>query len=343
QPAVWEQTLAAFRAQAPGLVRLWQPRRPARVMFTGCSSTYYLAITAANLFQSLTGVPALARPASELVLFSELVFAPHAYALLVAISRSAATTETVDALKLFRSRSGGPLLVITCAEHSPLAAQVDASLIASAAREESVAQTRSFSSMAVLAEALAATLAGQTAETKLAGLPARCERLLTDYRDLGRVLGNASEIDQFFFLGSGFLHGIACEAMLKMKERSLSYSEAYHFLEFWHGPMSMVTEQTQIVGLLSEGAQTHEQAVLRQMHQRGARILALFENGSGLELSDRVHDVVLQSGLPGWARAVLYLPVLHLLAYYGAIANHQNPDHPAHLDAVVSIDSLLSP
>jgi glucosamine--fructose-6-phosphate aminotransferase (isomerizing) len=127
-----------------------------------------------------------------------------------------------------------------------------------------------------------------------------------------------------------------------MKEMSLSYSEAYHFLEFRHGPMSMVTEQTLIVGLLSDGVQTYEAAVLWQMHQRGAHILALSEGGSGMEASDRVYDVVLQSGLPVWARTVLYLPVLHLLAYYRAIANNQNPDHPAHLDAVVSLDSLLS-
>jgi glucosamine--fructose-6-phosphate aminotransferase (isomerizing) len=342
QPAVWEHTLAAFRAQSAGVLRLWQLRRPARVMFTGCGSTYYLAIAAADLFQFLTAVPALARPASEMVLFPELVFAPHADTLLVAISRSGATTETLDAVKLFQSRGSGPVLVISCDGDSPLAAQADASLLASAAQEESVAQTRSFSSMAVLAEALAAALAGQTAETVLAGLPVLCERLLTDYRDLGRELGNSSEIDRFFFLGSGFLYGIACEAMLKMKEMSLSYSEAYHFLEFRHGPMSMVTEQTLIIGLLSEGAQVHEEAVLRQMHQRGAHILALSEGGSGLEASGRVHDVVLHSGLPGWARTILYLPVLHLLAYYRAIANDQNPDHPAHLNAVVSLDSLLS-
>jgi glucosamine--fructose-6-phosphate aminotransferase (isomerizing) len=105
--------------------------------------------------------------------------------------------------------------------------------------------------------------------------------------------------------------------------------------------MSMVNEQSLIVGLLSESVQAHEAAVLRQMHARGAQILALSENGSGLAASDRVHEVMLHSDMPAWARTVLYLPMLHLLAYHRAVFNHQNPDRPVNLEAVVVLDSLF--
>ena len=342
QPAVWEKTLAAFAAQYPDVDALWRRKRPQRVLFTGCGSTYYLSLAAANLFQALTGIPAQARPASELVLFPDLVYAAREDTLLVTISRSGTTTETLDAVSLFKSRIGGRTLAITCYGDSPLSAQADARLVAADAQEQSVAQTRSFSSMTVLAQALCGKLAGQPVESQLAPLPALCDRLLTDYHALAQKLGSSPDIQRFFFLGSGFLHGIASEAMLKMKEMSLSYSEAYHCLEFRHGPMSMVDERTLMVGLLSEPAQTHEAAVLREMHARGATVLVESENGSDLAPAERVHEVVLNSDLPAWARTILYLPVLHLLAYYRAIANGQNPDRPAHLEAVVSLDSLLS-
>jgi glucosamine--fructose-6-phosphate aminotransferase (isomerizing) len=339
QPTVWHQTLTAF--DAAELLTLWQAHHPQRVLFTGCGSTYYLSIIAANLFQALTGVPAQARPASELVLFPDIVFAPQESTLLIAISRSGTTTETIDAVKQYKTQIGSPVIVVTCDGNTPLSELADVRLVAWDAQEESVAQTRSFSSMLVLVEALCGALAGQSPTPLLASLPTSCERLLKDYAPLAERLGCSPDIERFFFLGSGFLYGMACEAMLKMKEMTLSYSEAFHCLEFRHGPMSMVNERTLIVGLLSEPVQVHEAAVLRQMHERGAQVLALSEHGSGLPASDRVHEVVLQSGLPAWARTVLYLPVLHLLAYHRALFNHQNPDRPANLTAVVTLDSLL--
>jgi len=260
QPTVWGKTLAGF--DAAELLTLWQTQRPQRVLFTGCGSTYYLSIVAANLFQALTGVPAQARPASELVLFPDLVFAPHDATLLVAISRSGTTTETLDAVRRFKTEIGGPVIVVTCDGNTPL----------------------------VLVEALCGALAGQSPTPLLNSLPPSCERLLTTHASLAEQLGCAPGIERFFFLGSGFLYGMACEAMLKMKEMSLSYSEAFHCLEFRHGPMSMVNEHTLIVGLLSEPVQAHEAAVLRQMHERGAQVLALSEHGSGLPTSDRVHE-----------------------------------------------------
>lgn len=342
QPAVWETTLTDFEAQIPDVNTLWQRARPQRVLFTGCGSTHYLSMAAANLCQSLTGIPAQARPASELVLFPDLVYAAGEDTLLVAISRSGTTTETLDALALFKSRTSGRALTITCYGDSPLSTGADARLVAAAAQEQSVAQTRSFSSMAVLVQALCGTLAGLPVASLLAPLPGLCDRLLTDYHDLARELGGSPDIERFFFLGSGFLYGIAAEAMLKMKEMSLSYSEAYHSLEFRHGPMSMANERTLMTGLLSEPAQAHEAKVLREMHARGATILAESERGSGLAPGERTHEVTLASDLPAWARTIAYLPVLHLLAYYRAIANGQNPDRPAHLEAVVWLDSLLS-
>ena len=339
QPVVWQETLASFPSQSNDLVKFWQQSTPEQLIVTGCGSTYYLSLTAAPLLQALTGVPSQARPASELVLFPEWLFPNAERILLVTISRSGETTETVEAVGAFRRHGGKHVLAITCDSHSTLAHSADLILAADTAQEQSVAQTRSFSSMALLVQAAAAHLAGQDSPRILAPLPDIGERLLSAYYPIMRRLGESLDIDYFFFLGAGFLYGMACEAMLKLKEMSLSHSEAFHPLEFRHGPMSMVDERALVVGLVSPRAHRQEVAVLQHMHQLGAKILALGDLVSS-EIISFAEVVRINSSLPDWARPVLYLPILQLLAFYRALANGQDPDHPHNLEAVIRLKSL---
>ena len=339
QAAVWQATLASFPSQARDLAQFWRQTQSEQLLVTGCGSTFYLSLTAASLIQALGGVPSQARPASELVFFPSWVYPNAPRVLLVAISRSGETTETVEAVRVFRQHGGKHILAITCDSHSSLAQSADFVLAADAAQEQSVAQTRSFSSMALLAQAMAAHLAGQEVSHLLAPLPQIGEQLLSAYSPLASRLGESQDIDRFFFLGGGFLYGMACEAMLKMKEMSLSYSEAFHPLEFRHGPMSMVDERSLVVGLLSPEAHQQEFAVLQHMHHLGGKILALGDL-NGPEFSSFAEIVNLNSGLPAWATPVLYLPILQLLAFYRALARGQDPDHPHNLQAVIQLKSL---
>jgi len=210
------------------------------------------------------------------------------------------------------------------------------------AQETSLAQTRSFASMLIVVEAIAASVAGRDDLDRLAALPQTATRLLREYGSLAQQLGEDRQIERFFFLGSGALYGIANEAMLKMKEMSLSYSEAFHVLEFRHGPMSMVDDHSLVVGLLSDEVHPQEIAVLRQMNQRGAQILALAEHDYDLGIASGAHLVQIDSKLPVWARPVTYLPVLQLMAYYRALSNGQNPDLPANLSFVIALDSSMT-
>jgi glucosamine--fructose-6-phosphate aminotransferase (isomerizing) len=164
------------------------------------------------------------------------------------------------------------------------------------------------------------------------------KQLIDTYAPLASELGRDTFLQRFFFLGSGPLYGIASEAMLKMKEISLSYSEAYHFLEFRHGPKSMVDDQSLVIGLLSEQAQDHELAVLREMKNLGARTIILVEspNNQIEQAGDNV--IALASGLPSGWRDPLYLPFLQLLALQRALAKGLDPDKPANLDPVVILD-----
>ena len=73
-------------------------------------------------------------------------------------------------------------------------------------------------------------------------MPEAGRKLIENYQGLAQSIGTAADLDRFYFLGSGPRYGLACELSLKMKEMSLSHSEPFHFMEFRHGPMSMVTD-----------------------------------------------------------------------------------------------------
>src|SRR5262249_54468126 len=151
--------------------------------------------------------------------------------------------------------------------------------------------------------------------------------------DFARQFGGQMRFQRHFFLGGGPLYGLACEAMLKMKEMSLSDSEAYHFMEFRHGPMSLVNDQTLVIGLGSEAATAYETAVLTEMRQRGAKVLAL--TPTPLPASSADHQIVLPGKLTDLERGPLYLPVMHLITFYYTVQKGLDPDHPHHLTAVV--------
>jgi glucosamine--fructose-6-phosphate aminotransferase (isomerizing) len=330
QPDAWAEAVQVVGDQVEALKQLWHDGDFDQVIFTGCGSTYYLSLASAALFQKLTGSPARAVPGGELVLYPKMAYARRGQTLVVAVSRSGTTTETIQALKTFKETGRGSALVVTNYPESPLAGLGDLLVGIPAGQEQSVAQTRSFASMFMATAAISGTLGGREDLVKtMEALPGIGKRLMADYDNLARTLGANLELDRFYFLGSGPRYGLACETNLKMKEMTLTHSEPFHFLEFRHGPMSMVTDKTQIIGLLSESNRSHEAAVLEEMRNLGAKILAIGESNT---------DVTFASGLPEDIRDVLYLPVLQLMAYYRAVAKGLDPDRPRNLSAVVKLD-----
>jgi len=331
QTRAWEQALEVVEAQRQSLTDLWHTRYE-RVIWTGCGSTHYLSLAAAALFQELVGVPARGVPAGELIMYPGTTYVPGARTLLVAVSRSGETTETLRAARAFREQRRGDVVVVTNYADRPLAGMGDVTLSIAAGQERSIAQTRSFASMYVAATALAALLAGQEDLLRaMRALPACGERVIVSYEGQAASVGGQLDLDRYYFLGSGPRYGLACEANLKMKEMSLTHSEPFHFLEFRHGPKSMAGPGALVVGLLSDANRAYEAVVLDEVRALGARTLVLAEGGPGV-------DIALGSGLPEACRNVLYLPVLQLLACYRACAKGLNPDRPHNLDAVVRLE-----
>ena len=333
QPVVWGEVISSFQSDQARILQSWKKLVPREVLFIGCGSTHYLSQSAAAIFQGLTAVPSRACPSSELLFFPDQVLSNPAETLLVAISRSGITTETIQAVNRFKAVGGRAAWTITCYPENELSKISDLTLAAEAAQEESVAQTRSFSSMLILAKALAATVAGIDI-APLTTLPSTLERLLEDKGALFASLGRRLDLLQIFFLGSGPQFGIASEAMLKMTEMSITSSEAYHFMEFRHGPMSMVNEQTMVVGLIGQQTRAHEEKVLLEMGTLGAETVGL----NSLSNACCRYQVGFDPAMGSWILPALYLPLLQLMAYYRAIAKGLDPDNPRNLVSVISLD-----
>jgi glutamine---fructose-6-phosphate transaminase (isomerizing) len=332
QPHAWQAAVDAVAQQAKGLRDLWREGNFSQALFTGCGSSYYLSIAASAVWQSLLPVLARAVPSGELWLYPEGSFIPagQGATLLIAVSRSGTTSETVAVTERFQRDGQGKVVVITTTPDVALAALGDVTVTIPEAQEESVAQTRSFAAMYLAAIALVATLAGRDdLQQAMTQLPAYGQELIGRTHEVARTWGEKLELARFYFLGSGPRYGLACEANLKMKEMTLSDSEPFHFFEFRHGPMSMVGEQTAIIGLVSLEHRTEESRVLEEMKALGGQVFRIAPDDG---------DVSLDCDLPDPVRNVLYLPALQLMAYYRAVAKGLNPDRPANLRAVVTLD-----
>ncbi len=337
QPHAWRVTLETFTAQQEALSDFLQQNYCTHVLAVGCGSSYYLAHTAAAVLRHCAGLAAAALPASEFWLFPNL--GPQEQKLLLlTISRSGATTETLWAVERFRATRDGPVMAITCDPGSPLADQADFVLQAPIAQERSVVQTRSLTSMLLLVLSLTTMLSKEElCLENLNRLPELLDSLLVRLGDLPRRLGEDLSIKRFVFLGNGALYGLANELMLKTQEMSRSQSEAYHTLDFRHGPMSMVDDHTLVVGLVSDTGLEQELRVLEEMSALGASTLAMLDGESHLRRWRPDHIMTFDSGLTEWERGPLYLPAIQRLAYHRALVKGLNPDHPLHLRAVVNL------
>ena len=324
QPEAWAQALNVINGSS-----LPKAGEYDMVIFIGCGSTYYLSLAGAALYQELTGRAARAVPAGELLLNPQTVVRDNISHLLVAISRSGTTTETVKAVEKFKAEKRGEVVAITNYDEV-LSRSAGVNIVIDKGQEESVAQTRSFASMYVGVTAFCARMAGRSdLLSAMRGLQKVGEDLIGKYESFAKELGENMNFERFYFLGSGNRYGLACEANLKMKEMTLTHSEPFHFLEFRHGPMSMVNENTVVVGMLSDANRVHEAKVLSEMETLGGTVASLGESDA---------DVEFLSGVPESVRGVLYLPVLQLMAFYRSAAKGLNPDRPRNLTAVVKLD-----
>lgn len=334
QATAWEEALAVVQKARPALASFWLGKDQAEVLFNGCGTSYYLAISAAATYQLVTGRPARATASSEVFLFPGAVLRPRGTQVLIPISRSGDTTETVRAAEHFKALNSGGVVALTCNPQSRLAQSGDVTLAAPGSFDQSLVMTSSFSSMLLMAEAVATLVGGQNQlGEELARVPAVGRRVIPRSETLAREVAGR-DYRTLVFLGAGPFYGLAREGTLKVKEMAYAWSEAYNPLEFRHGPKAIVDAETLVVMLVSESARRFETPLIEELKGYGATVLAVAEEaGAGLAAAD--HLLELRSGLSELARLVLYAPVLQYLGGFIAARRGLDPDHPRNLANVV--------
>ena len=330
QPDTWLASLQVIASAQSEIETVFKFAAADEVLFTGCGSTYYLSMAAAAHLTEIAGIPARGVPASELWLYPKSAYPAGKRYLLVAVSRSGETTETIRACEAFLKDQRGTLVTVSCFPGRPLTTMGTLNLVFPAAMEESIAQTRAFSTLYLACVALNLLWSGkQAAFEQLPQLAATGRRVIEQSAPLAYTLANDPAIDRFYFLGSGSRYPLAAELSLKMKEMSLSHSEPFHFMEFRHGPKSMVSSNTLVIGLLSESNYSAEAKVLAEMQEMGAQILSIGEKDA---------RVSFHGGLPEALQNILYLPVGQQLAFERSVGKGLDPDRPTNLSAVVHLD-----
>ncbi|MGG1687808.1 SIS domain-containing protein [Pseudalkalibacillus sp. NRS-1564] len=303
-------------------------------VFTGCGTSYYIAISAARYFQEITGIQANAVPASEIFLHEKQVFTPHKRYRVVSISRSGTTSEIITALKAIKARENISTLAVTCNSDAEMAQLADDQISLDHISEKSVVMTQSFTNMLYAIQLYAARFAENNEALKeLKQVPELLNENVSHAHVMKDIVQGA-KAERFIFLGAGIYNGLAKEGTLKLKEMTQTECESYSNLEFRHGPISIVDEETVVVLFSTTKMSEIDHTLLHDIKNNGGKTIVIGDLGTDLTAD---HVINIGSNLSDEARAALYIPYFQLLAYYQSIKLGLNPDQPRNLNQVVKI------
>ncbi len=293
---------------------------PERAVFVGCGTSYYLAQSLAAAF-NVQGRPALAVAGNEWASHQAAYVTPGESLKVVAVSRSGESTETLLALQAAQAQ-GLHVVGLTCAPGSTLDRKADTVILSQTHPDEGIVMTASASLM-LLGGLRLAGLTVDDAEIQQA------QTLLEQHQDVFDAL--LSDRTHVVFLGAGELYGVAQEAALKLQEMSLTVTQAYHPLEYRHGPISLVDGRSLMVLLYHPETADDEARLAADLRRLGATVIGL--GGPG-DLSIALPD------LPAGQAARRGLSILPLLQWLGErVAQHKGLDSstPRHLTKVVTL------
>jgi glucosamine--fructose-6-phosphate aminotransferase (isomerizing) len=350
QPAALQATLAG-RLDADGAVDFSELdldldlRGVERVVIVACGTAYHSGLLGRYAIERLARVPV------EVAVASEYRYADpigDEKTLVIAISQSGETTDTLAAVEAARA-FGGRVLAVTNTQGSLITREADAVLLTKAGPEVGVASTKTFLTQVAVLYLLALRLAearDARPTQELAEIGRGLRRSPEKVEEaLGLLEGRTGEAVGVFagarcalFLGRGHLFPAALEGALKLKEISYLPAEGYPAGEMKHGPIALVDEQCPVVAVLGEG--TLREKTLSNVEEtvaRGARVIAIAREGD--EAAGRVAQVVLPvPGVPEILTPLVSTVPLQLLAYHVAKARGLNVDKPRNLAKSVTVE-----
>ena len=312
------------------------------VQIVGCGTAYHAGLVARHWFEGLAGVRCRVEQASEFRYQRPLA---DPSTLVVALSQSGETADTLGALGEAAARGFGPSLGIVNVPNSSLVRAADLVLMTNAGPEIGVASTKAFTAQLVALLLLAAAVGRRhrmTAETEarivrdLEALPDWCDRALRLGPAVDELAAGFADKRHALFLGRGVHYPVAMEGALKLKEISYIHAEAYPAGELKHGPLALVDKDMPVVAVTSNDALGAKlRSNLEEVRARGG-ILHVF----GEDMEGGWHDarVLSMPSVGPIVAPVVHTILLQLLAYHVAVLKGTDIDQPRNLAKSVTVE-----
>ena len=315
------------------------------VLILACGTSYYSSLVARQWIETLAGIPCAVEISSE---YRYRDSVPNPRALVVVVSQSGETADTISALKHAKALGHAHTLAICNVATSSMVRLTALKFLTRAGTEVCVASTKAFTTQLVAHFLLALTLTQArgrlSAEDEarwmkaLRHLPAAIQAALALEPHMIAWAQAFAKKQHALFLGRGLHYPIALEGALKLKEISYIHAEAYPAGELKHGPLTLVDAQMPVVAIAPNDALLEKlKSNLQEVRARGGELYVVADLDSHLAAGDGLH-VVRVSEHAGLLSPVVHVIPLQMLAYHTAVLRGTDVDKPRNLAKSVTVE-----
>ena len=316
-----------------------------RVLVIGMGTSLHAAMIGRWWIEQIAGIPADFDNASEFR-FRAPLLGPST--LVVSVTQSGETIDTLGAMNHVRDRWGAPQIAITNVDGSEATRKADASILLRCGPEVGVASTKTFSGSLAALYLLACRLGrarGALAESdfthaleQLLTAPSLVERGIRKAERCAELAQMHNAATNFLVLGRGIEYPLAMEAALKCKEISYVHAEGYAAGEMKHGPIALLDDNFPVIALAPRGPLFDKMmSAIQQVSARRAPVIAVGDEGDD-ELAAMVGHFIGVPPAPPLLTPFALTPVIQLLAYHIALSRGLDIDQPRNLAKTVTVE-----
>ena len=315
------------------------------VQVLACGTSYYAGMTAKYWLESVAGLPTNVEIASE---YRYRTPAVNPHALVVVVSQSGETADTLAALKYARELGHKHSIAICNVGTSAMVRETELAYLTRAGAEIGVASTKAFTTQLTALFLLTLTLARlrgridaeqeQQHLKQLRHLPTALQSVLALEPQVIAWAEAFARKENALFLGRGLHYPIALEGALKLKEISYIHAEAYPAGELKHGPLALVTAEMPVVTVAPNDALIEKlKSNMQEVRARGGQLYVFADGDSQIQSSEGVHVIRMPEHY-GLLSPILHVVPLQLLAYHTALARGTDVDKPRNLAKSVTVE-----
>ncbi len=315
-----------------------------RVVITACGSAMHAGLIGRNMIERLARIPVSVDIASEFRYQDPII---DTHTLVITISQSGETADTIAALRLAKSKGAKTLSVVNV-KGSSVARESDYVLYTHAGPEISVCSTKAYTVQVAVMYLIAFRLAYVTGEISEKETKTYMQHLTSVAEQVEETLSFDSQVESIakrivnagniFFIGRGLDHALSCEGSLKLKEISYIHSEAYAAGELKHGTISLITDNVPVIALATQ-PDVYAKVIsnVQEVRSRGAKVILITDRNASVDASLCDHQIVLPEISPLFTPFVSSV-VLQYLAYYVSVEKGLNVDQPRNLAKSVTVE-----